>query len=400
MAFRLLHTADWQIGMKAAQAGAAAEQVRAARLEAARRVVALADAHAVDALLLAGDTFEDSTVPPRLVQEVVLLLRNSRAPVFVLPANHDPLLPGGLFDHPAWRDAAPHVTVLRELGPVAIGPADLFACPLRERHSVDDPLARLPDAPPAPRTHLRLAVAHGSVRGGPVPDGELADDFPIDLAHAERAGLDWLALGHWHAPSSYVVAGAVRAAYCGAHEPTKFGERNAQGASGQCLLVTLTEPGAPPQVEALPTAQLEWRREKVELRDGADLAALRARLDGEPASARERVLLDLEVAGVVGSDVAVAVEALRDLLAQRFLHARLGTRGLLLRPDDAGWIATLPPGAPRSAAQSLLAAAGAVGGDPQAARVAQRALELLYRFHLETGGTASSAAGSGAEARR
>ncbi|MBM4014763.1 MAG: hypothetical protein FJ293_07355, partial [Planctomycetes bacterium] len=144
MAFRLLHTADWQLGMKATAAGAAAPAVRAARLAAARRVVALANQHAVDVLLLAGDTFEDTTVPPVLVQQTVDLLRESRAPVFVLPANHDPLVPGGLFDHPAWRDAAPRVTVLRESGPIAVGAADLFACPLVAAHSVADPLARLP----------------------------------------------------------------------------------------------------------------------------------------------------------------------------------------------------------------------------------------------------------------
>ena len=38
---KFLHTSDWQIGMKAAATGGAAAAVRAARLEAAARVVAI-----------------------------------------------------------------------------------------------------------------------------------------------------------------------------------------------------------------------------------------------------------------------------------------------------------------------------------------------------------------------
>jgi len=35
---RFIHTADWQIGMKAAHVGKAAERVRTARLETIRRI--------------------------------------------------------------------------------------------------------------------------------------------------------------------------------------------------------------------------------------------------------------------------------------------------------------------------------------------------------------------------
>lgn len=392
MAFRLLHTADWQIGMKAAAVGAAAARVRAARLEAARRVIELANERRVDAVVLAGDTFEDTTVAPALVQQIVDILRHSEAPVFVLPGNHDPLVPGGVFDHAAWRDAAPRVTVLREPGPIALGDADLFACPLRERHSMDDPLETLPDAPAAgpPRARLRIAIAHGTLRGGPIPDDEAADDFPIDLAHARRAGLDWLALGHFHAPSSREIDGVVRAAYCGSHEPTKFGESNAHGASGQCLIVTLDRPGAPPHVEAVRTASLEWRQSGPrELRDAADVERLRAAIDAEPAASRERVLIDLRLEGALTTAERAALEPLRVLAEQRFLHARLRTDRLATRPDGAEWIEQLPAGAPQAAARALLAEAGAsVSADATAARaaeVAQRALEILFELHAAGG---------------
>ncbi len=379
------------MGMKAAHAGPVAARIQAARLESARRVVALANERGVDALILAGDTFEHTTVAPALVQEVVDLLRVSAAPVFVLPANHDPLVPGGLFDHPAWRDAGAKVTVLREPGPYAVGHADLFACPLRTRKSTDDPLATLPDAPPSgsPRERFRIGVAHGSVRGAAAPDDEIAGDFPLDLRHVTRAGLDWLALGHWHRPSRYAVDGVVRAAYCSAHEPTAFGERNEQGESGECLLVTLTTPGAPPQIEALRTAKLEWRQPAARrLADAAAIEALRRELDAEPAASRDSVLLDLRLEGALTTAERAAVEALRVLASGRFLHARLRTEGLVTRPDGADWIEQLPAGAPQTAARTLLIEATSLGADAHAAAVAQRALDLLFELHAQARGEA------------
>ena len=59
---KFLHTADFQIGMRAAMLGEKGERVRMARLESARRVVELARHEQVDVVLVAGDTFEDNGV--------------------------------------------------------------------------------------------------------------------------------------------------------------------------------------------------------------------------------------------------------------------------------------------------------------------------------------------------
>ena len=56
---RFVHTADWQIGMKAAHVGKAAEKVRSARLETIRRIQQLAKEVDAEFILVAGDTFED-----------------------------------------------------------------------------------------------------------------------------------------------------------------------------------------------------------------------------------------------------------------------------------------------------------------------------------------------------
>ncbi len=59
---KFIHTADWQIGMKAAHIGTSADRVRNERLEAARRVVKVAEENEAEYIFLAGDTFEDNGV--------------------------------------------------------------------------------------------------------------------------------------------------------------------------------------------------------------------------------------------------------------------------------------------------------------------------------------------------
>ena len=67
---RFLHTADWQIGMKASHVGEAGTRIREERLAAATRVVRAARDAGADFILIAGDTFEDNGVDRVLVQKV------------------------------------------------------------------------------------------------------------------------------------------------------------------------------------------------------------------------------------------------------------------------------------------------------------------------------------------
>lgn len=59
---RFLHTAAWQIGMKASHVGEARMRVRDERLAVARHVVQAARGAGADFTLVAGDTVEDNGV--------------------------------------------------------------------------------------------------------------------------------------------------------------------------------------------------------------------------------------------------------------------------------------------------------------------------------------------------
>jgi DNA repair exonuclease SbcCD nuclease subunit len=242
---RFLHTADWQIGMKAAHAGEKAKVVRQKRFDAASRIVELAEQEDVDFVILAGDTFEDHNVDDVAVKRTVdILNRLDPTPVYVLPGNHDPLVPGGIWNRDTWGRIGPHVTLLREQQEYRHSDdVALYACPLAQKQSSLDPTAWIPNRADGDG-RIRIGVAHGALNI--LPDRV---NFPIARDRPEQSGLDYLALGDWH---SHLILGRV--AYPGTMEPTNFGEKN----PGNVLIVEIEEAHAEPRIEAYPVNSLTW----------------------------------------------------------------------------------------------------------------------------------------------
>jgi DNA repair exonuclease SbcCD nuclease subunit len=127
-----------------------------------------------------------------------------------------------------------------------------------------------------PQGTVRVVVAHGTLVGGPVPEGE-SDAYPFTLAEAQSLGADYVALGHFHGvypawPGGDEIECGV--CYCGTHEPDQFG-----GDSGNALLATLSA-GQPARLRRLRVGRRHWRL--VEIAGGADLQrveALRAEVE-------------------------------------------------------------------------------------------------------------------------
>lgn len=373
---RFLHTADWQVGMRAAQVGEAGARVRDERLAAARRVVEAAKSAGAAFVLVAGDTFEDNGVDRVLVQKVADTLAGFGGPAYVIPGNHDPLVPGSVWEHPAWK-SSPNLHVLREEQPTEVPGGTLYPCPTRAKHSGKDPTAWIR---PEEGRGIRIGLAHGTAEG--VHQEE--PDYPTPRDAAVRAGLDYLALGHWHSTTMYPGPDdAVRMAYSGTHETTKFGERD----SGNALLVEIPAAGAPPLITPVRTGGLSWMSIEEELRGQGDVVRLRERV--ETIAAPEVTLLDVQISGLLSPADREAVVHLEEILASRFLWARLETTRVRPSPDDENWVAGLPTGILRDAAAKLrtLADPAYAGQRPEGAspEVASRALLELYA--IRGGGT-------------
>ena len=366
---KFVHTADWQIGMRAAHVGAVGQQVRDERIEAGRRAVRAAVEHGADFLLVAGDTFEDNAIDRVLVQKVADLLAEFAGPVYVLPGNHDPLVPGSVWEHPAWR-LHENLHVLDKAEPLEVPGGVLYPCPLSEKHAQSDPTGWIEADGLG---SIAVGLAHGTVEGVPQDPPE----FFIARNAAARAGLDYLALGHWHSTATY----DGRMAYSGTHETTKFGERD----SGNVLLVEIAARGEAPRLTPIRTGGLTWLALDETIRAEGELARLRQRIEeiAEPG----RTLLDLRLSGVLHASEQAELGRIEELADARFLYRRIDDTGLFPAPEDDRWLAEFPDGPLKEAARRLfrLADPTAVDSRPEdpTPEVAARALGELYAMFRE-----------------
>jgi len=328
---KILHTADWHIGMKASNLGGAGTRVRSERLRSARRVIDAANERGVDLVLLAGDTFDDNSVGVSVIKEVIAILETSAAPVCVIPGNHDHLCPGSVWGFDGWRRSG-KIHLLTVAAPVEIGGALLYPCPLREYESMASPTAWIPDTRPTDGK-IRIALAHGSVEGLPKDE----PDLPVPRDLPERKNLDYAALGHWHSYSLYNTGGQCRMAYSGSHETTRFGKPDCFCAA----VVTIECAGAVPIIERINIGGLTWieREEKI---DGA--AALRAVAESILGiDNQESTLVRLKLSGMYTIEDIGALNELRAIgESGRFLFFEVLADELsLVRGDitaDTGWI--------------------------------------------------------------
>lgn len=366
---KLLHTADWQLGMKAQLVGEAGTRVREERLLTASKVVETARSHQVNLIVVAGDVFEDNGVDRILVQKVADILASFEGAVFIIPGNHDPLTPGSVWEHPVWKSSK-NVHVLREEKPVELSGGLLYPCPLNEKHANKDPTAWIRATK---GEGIRIGVAHGTVEG--IHQDE--PDYPIPRDAAHRAGLDYLALGHWHSTVTYEAAnGVVRMAYSGTHETTRFGERN----SGNVLIVEISNAGEPPEVIQVHTGSLMWEVVQAELREPGDLSRIREKIESMENS--KSTLVDLRVTGLLNADEQSEIDRICEILSSRFLFARVASSELHPSPEDESWLSGLPPGIVSEAAARLreLANPNFAGLRPEGAspEIATKALMELY----------------------
>lgn len=242
---KLLHTSDWQLGLRLNFVGGeAAARLRAQRFETVRHIAGLAHHHAVDLVVVAGDVFDDNGVGADTLQQTRdALAAFGDLPVVLLPGNHDPATPDSALGRLGALPGRVRVAASRET--LRYDGFEVWPCPLAARHTWDDPSAWLPAA--AADDQVRIVVAHGGV----LDFGESAE-LPnrIDIAAILARGYDYVALGDWH--GLYRVAD--RAWYAGTPEATRFKEKR----PGHVLLVELGGRGSAPKVEQIAVARTRW----------------------------------------------------------------------------------------------------------------------------------------------
>jgi len=369
---RFLHTADWQIGrLYGSFDPDDAVPLAEARFAAVERLAALASSQAVDAVLVAGDVFDAQTVSARSIRRLFNLLDGFSGPWVMIPGNHDAALAESVWTHAARLRALPTNLHLALQPRIVELPALQTAClcaPLTQRHTHDDLTAWF-DTAATPDGWLRIGLAHGAVQGLLAEGIDSAN--PIAPDRAQRARLDYLALGDWHGTRCI----DARTWYSGTPEPDRFKANSA----GQVLLLTIDGPGALPQVQAVASGQHRWQQLAVALQVASDLDALIATLAG----AEPQDVLDLSISGALHlADHQRLLQAMGAAEARvRCLRSDLGALQLAPTAED---IATLhADGYLGEVIAELRDVSTGPAAQPDEARRAQDALAILTSLLAE-----------------
>jgi DNA repair exonuclease SbcCD nuclease subunit len=369
---RFVHSADWQTGRVFKQFNAKEEALRQARLAAIERLGELARANGAGHVLAAGDIYDSEAPNP-----VSLRAPIERMKLFpdihwhLLPGNHDPHRPEGVWDRLAQIGLPDHVHL--RLTPAVVpleGGAFLLPAPLVRKTEYDD-ITQWMDSAPTPDGAVRIGLAHGSVLNFG-NEGEATN--PIDPGRPKSAGLDYLALGDWHRTLQVGPA----AWYAGTPEPDRAGRQE----SGTALLVDIPAAGAPAKVTPLATGTYRWITRAERLSDGSELADLDQRLRNEPDLARLIVRLQLEGTLPIAA-YAELQRRLIDIEAAVF-HLDVDQTALVVRPTGADLESIDFDGVLRRCAERLR---GVVDDAAQTVERRHRAEEALVELYLQvTGG--------------
>lgn len=302
VALKLLHTADWHLGRRFPSFREADEiKLTRARFDVLDKILAVAEQRAVDAVLCAGDLFDEPTPDVAWWQPVAKKLADWRAriPVFLLPGNHDPLQPGSVYhpDHgfrhalPPWVRVVDDDNFTARLNDVSV----LHARPCRSSAGQDDPALALPAREPGD-TRIRIGMVHGST----FDHVDCQINFPISKDAAAQRGLDYLAIGDTHSYRVISPEATPPVVYPGAPEPTSFDEPGA----GKVVVVFVSRSRRVTLAQE-PVAYWQWRDVQVtslaELRDlrSEPLArtvlrlTVEARLSANEMQEAEAILLEL-----------------------------------------------------------------------------------------------------------
>ncbi len=297
---RLVHTADWHVGKTLRGQSRLDESARA--LDQLLDIVRETRA---DALLVAGDVFDQAAPPPdaeRLVYDFLARLSGERVACVLIAGNHDhprrlealarlveglgihiraearPADSGGIVTIPS-RDGAERAAIA--VLPFVPERKIVDACQVlsAERVAYESYAARLEQLLSRLTRGLRrdtvnIALAHLTVAGARAGTGEralhLGEIYCIQAQQLPDA-FQYVALGHLHRPQE--ILAPARAAYSGSLLELDFGETEQDK---RVVLVTAS-PGKPARLESIPITagcrllDVEGRLDEV-LAQGASLA--------------------------------------------------------------------------------------------------------------------------------
>jgi len=374
MTLRLIHTSDWQIGKVFRFVDSATMGLlQDARLRAVTNLGELALKHGARHVLVAGDVYDMEALSPRSLNQPLERMRNfPDVHWHLLPGNHDPHRPNGLWDQ-LLRKGLPanvHVYTVPEPATFEEDSLSILPAPLHHRRRLDDPTAYMNDTA-LPDNLFRIGIAHGTVTGFGSDDRDVPNFIAPD--RPARAGLTYLALGDWHGQKQI----NDRCWYSGTPETDAFDVIG----GGQALLVEIEARDRPPVVTPLPTGIYQWTVQSEQINNREDIDRLVTRLR-TLSDELDRVLIHLAIEGAVSlDDRQYFQDEVVEGVSAAFCFMRVDDRRLFPRPTAEDLDRIDRGGFVRAAADELKRQAEQGSDDERA--MAAEALQRLYIEHMK-----------------
>lgn len=374
MGISFIHTADWQIGKTFGNIpGDTGAMLREQRFHAIERIAELARQRQVDAVLVAGDVFDSNVVKDQTIHRAMNVMQKFPGPWVLLPGNHDAALAESVWTRIRRWGRPENLVLATSPEPIALarGQMVVLPAPFRRKQEVVD-LTEWFDLVETPAEAMRIGLAHGSVANRLPEEAEAKN--PIADDRAERARLDYLALGDWHGTQEI----APRTWYAGTPEPDRWKEND----PGNVLLVTIERPGARPSVERIAVGHFHWRRWQASVHSRADVDVLDDALRSFDVPA-EGLVLALQLDGAVDFATRMAIDDVLQRWRAVFRFLDVSDGGLIDEPSEDD-LDGLDRGDFVSAAIDRLRA---LARDPDGALrdTALLALRMLYVEHVKAG---------------
>ena len=317
-------------------------------------------------VLVSGDMYDDPNPTLRSRNQAIERMRaHSTVEWHLLPGNHDPHQPNGLWDQ--FRGGCLpdniHAHIESAITILEQDVAALLSAPLHHCRTLLDPTAWMDDQL-GEAGLVRIGLAHGAVHGFDTDEEQRANRI-----EPTRPQLDYLALGDWHR----ALMVNERCWYSGTPEPDSFQTRG----KGTAPLVEIGGPKELPQVTPLPTGQYRWESPNEYAKSLEDINLLDRKLRNLGGDLN-RTLVNLKVDGVLSlADMQHFEKCIVEEAAAAFHHLRIDRKQLHPEPTDDDLDSIDPGGIVRAAADKLRATADANGSDADLAR------EALHRLYVE-----------------
>jgi hypothetical protein len=167
---RILHSADWRLGLRPRGVPASiADRLASRRFEAVEALAALAHQRRADLVLVAGDVLYDSAAGPNTLRRAAAAIDAfAPLPVLLLPGHSDPAQPGGAITR---LGAGPHAQVLAARAAWEHPAVVVLPCPIHSRLERGDPSTWVPPRPAGDRRPRVLLAQAGLLCLGGQPAG-------------------------------------------------------------------------------------------------------------------------------------------------------------------------------------------------------------------------------------